>query len=234
MTIAVADRMKQYTKFYYPYVLDYRGRVYSDITYLTPQGQSYSKPLLELAEGRYLDDVGIRWLQIHIANVYGKDKEEYVERLAWFKDNESIILEVAKDPLGNLAHWVWTDSPYEFLAGCFAWLDHIEGREVHIAIQLDATCSGIQMYSGLLRDEIGAESVNVIGNKRNDIYQMVADRVNELLATNQFSHWIEYTDREQKTQSVYAVPVGKSMAPKYEELEVPDDYILKKGEEWVD
>ena len=67
------------------------------------------------------------------------------------------------------------------------------------------------MYSGLLRDKVGAESVNVIGKKRNDIYQMVADRVDVHLKNGNYSKWIEYTDKEGVTKSEYAEPVAKSM-----------------------
>jgi len=85
---------------------------------------------------------------------------------------------------------------FEYLAACMAWVDHKTGMPVHLPIQLDATCSGIQMYSGLLRDKVGAESVNVIGHTRNDIYQMVADRVDVHLKNGNYSKWIEYTDKE--------------------------------------
>ena len=233
-TLSIAEKMKGYSKLYFPYVFDYRGRVYSDVNFLTPQGQSYTKSLLELGEGRYLNEEGVYWLKIHTANVYGKDKEEYEERIKWFEDNEDTILRVASDPLTNLSDWAWADSPYEYLASCLAWKEHKEGREVHLAIQLDATCSGIQMYSGLLRDPIGAESVNVVGNKRNDIYQIVADKVNTYLEEGKYPYWVEYKDREGVEKSVYTVPIAKSMCVKYEEVEVPDDYILKKGEEWIE
>jgi len=210
-SIAVAERMKGYATLYYPYIMDYRGRVYADVNFLTPQGQHYTKSMLELADGRKLDDVGVRWLKIHTANVYGKDKELYDERVQWFDDNEELIVDISINPLDNIRHWVYTDSPFEFLAACMAWTDHKADMPVHLPIQLDATCSGIQMYSGLLRDKVGAEAVNVIGNKRNDIYQMVADRVDTHLKNGNYSKWIEYTDKEGKTKSEYTEPVANSM-----------------------
>lgn len=210
-SIAVAERMKEYATLYYPYIMDYRGRVYADVNFLTPQGQPYTKSMLEFADGCMLDDTGVRWLKIHTANVFGKDKEQYAERIEWFDANEKIILDVADNPLDNLKHWVYADSPFEYLASCMAWADYREGRAVHLPIQLDATCSGIQMYSGLLRDKVGAESVNVIGQQRNDIYQMVADRVDIHLKNGNYSKWIEYTDKEGQTKSEYAEPVARSM-----------------------
>ena len=213
-SISVAERMKQYTELYYPYMLDYRGRVYTNVTFLTPQGQHYVKSMLEFGEGRRLDEVGVRWFKIHTANVYGKDKEPYEDRIKWFDENENNILDVGLNPIDNLGDWVYTDSPFEYVAACLAWVDHKAGLEVHLPIQLDATCSGIQMYSGLLRDKVGAESVNVIGNNRNDIYQMVANRVNQHLEKGNYSKWIEYTDKEGIVKSEYTDPVAKSMIGK--------------------
>lgn len=210
-SIAVAERMKEYASLYYPYIMDYRGRVYADVNFLTPQGQHYTKAMLEFSEGRRLDATGLRWFKIHTANVYGKDKELYQERIDWFDANEQAIIDVGLNPLENMRYWVYADSPFEYLAACLSWVDHKAGMPVNLPIQLDATCSGIQMYSGLLRDKVGAESVNVIGNKRNDIYQMVADRVDIHLKNGNYSKWIEYTDKEGKTKSEYAEPVAVSM-----------------------
>ena len=210
-TLSVAEKMKEYQSIYFPYVFDYRGRVYSDVNFLTPQGQSYTKALLEFTEGRKLDDIGIFWLKVHTANCYGKDKEEYEERIEWFNTNEDTIINIGTDPMAYKADWVWSDSPFEYVAACIAWVEHKAGGEVHLPIQLDATCSGIQMYSGLLRDKLGGIAVNVIGNTRNDIYQLVADKVNGYLQDGHYSQWVEYKDREGVDKSTYTVPIAKSM-----------------------
>jgi DNA-directed RNA polymerase len=219
-TLSVADTMKHYGKLYYPYVLDYRGRVYSSVAFLTPQGQGYTKSLLEFGNGRHLTDIGVFWLKIHISNTYGNDKLSYEDRIEWVDNNLSTIIKVANDPMGNLKDWVWVDSPYEYLAACKAWRDHTEGKEIYLPIQLDATNSGVQMYSGLLRDPKGGQEVNVInkvvdGNiMRADIYQVVADKVNNYLKEGNYSKWVEYTDREGVTKSAYTVDVAKSMIGK--------------------
>jgi DNA-directed RNA polymerase len=211
LTLSVAEKMQKYEGIYYPYILDYRGRVYSDVNFLTPQGQHYTKAMLEFGDGEVLDKNGIFWLKVHLANTYGLDKKPYEERVKWVDDNEEMILRVAFDPTDNFSDWVWCDSPFEFFAACDAYMRSRMGEPVHLAIQLDATCSGIQMYSGLLRDREGALSVNVIGDTRNDIYQMVADRVNKHLEDNNFSQWIDYIDGEGKEHTLHAEPVGRSM-----------------------
>ena len=91
-----------------------------------------------------------------------------------------MVINIGRDPMNNLKY-LGDEDPLMFLAGCFAYCDHLDGKKVSLPLALDATCSGIQVYSGLLLDKTGAESVNVVGNKRNDIYEQVAVEANKLL-----------------------------------------------------
>jgi DNA-directed RNA polymerase len=170
--------------------------------------------MIKLAEPQHLNKTGVFWLKVHIANVYGLDKKEFEERVKWVEENESMILAIADDPLGTIQHWAYSDSPYEFLAGCFAYRDYIRTGKTDIPIQLDATCSGIQIYSGLLLDREGAEAVNVIGNTRNDIYQQVADKVNEYLLNGEYPESYSYKDSEGVTQTFYNKDLAKQIAGK--------------------
>jgi DNA-directed RNA polymerase len=210
-SLGTAKRMLKYKQFYYSYSLDYRGRVYPTSTHLNLLGTSEIKSLIEFGEGEYLTPDGLRWLKIHIANVYGLDKEPYDDRVSWVDDNYSMVLKVASEPLEQLSFLSEADSPFEFIAACMAYEDHLNGEPVHLPIQLDATCSGIQMYSGLLRDKVGAKSVNVIGSRRNDIYQQVADGVEGMLIRNEYEPIVSYTDSEGKMFSVLADKTANSL-----------------------
>jgi len=162
MTMGVVEKMKEFERFYYVYQLDYRGRVYPITDFYNPQSKGYVKAMLEFADGHYLDDKGVYWLKVHSANTFGMDKEPFSERIQWAEDNRQSMLEAAEDPLGSLGYWAMADSPFEFLAACMALSEHVKGNVVHLPIQLDAINSGVQMYSGLLRDKIGATSTAVI------------------------------------------------------------------------
>jgi DNA-directed RNA polymerase len=209
--LGTAKNMVKYKKYYYSYQLDYRGRVYPTSTHLNLLGTSDVKSMIEFGDGQYLTADGVRWLKIHIANVYGLDKEPYDDRVAWVDDNYDDIMKVAKDALGNTNLWADADSPFEYAAACMAYDDHLSGEPVHLPIQLDATCSGIQMYSGLLLDEIGAKSVNVIGDSRNDIYQQVADGVEFKLSNSEYDKIVSYTDSEGKMHSVLTDACANSL-----------------------
>ena len=148
-SIGTAKKMLKYEKFYYSYQLDYRGRVYPTSTHLNLLGTSEIKSIIEFGEGEYLTADGMRWLKIHLANVYGLDKEPYDDRVSWVDENYDNIMMVANDPLACTELWAYADSPFEYAAACMAYNDALSGEKVYLPIQLDATCSGIQMYSGL-------------------------------------------------------------------------------------
>lgn len=210
-SLDVAQKMIDYKKFWYVYQLDYRGRVYPHNEFLNPQCKSYIKAMLEFGNGLRLNEVGVYWLKIHIANCYGLDKEEFEDRIEFVEGSVETMLRIADNPMDNLKDWTYVDSPYEYLAGCYAYQDYLEGRPVNLPIQLDATCSGLQFYSGLLLDKQGAKAVNVIGQNREDIYQNVADRVNKKLVDGDYKKVMEYVDSEGVSKSVFTYKEAKSI-----------------------
>ena len=214
MALDVANEMVDYEEFYYPYQFDYRGRLYPVTNFLNPQSPKHIKALLEFSKGEVLNEEGVKWLKIHIANTYGLDKASFDERIKWTEAHISIILAIAKDPLDFVKDWAYCDSPYEFLASCFAYEDYTKGLPVYTPIQLDATCSGIQFYSGLLLDKEGAESVNVIGDTRQDIYQKVADKVNYYLEVGDYPKEILFKDSEGAERIAYTLVEASSIKGK--------------------
>lgn len=181
--LALADIYKDYERIYFPHNLDFRGRVYP-LPLLNPQGTDFCKSLLEFADGAPLGDSGVTWLAIQGANCYGLDKKPLEERIAWVYENTELILKTAKDPLTYL-EWAETDSPWEFLAFCFEWADFMEqGTDYvsHIPVAFDGSCSGIQHFSAMLKDEIGGTAVNLVpDDKVHDIYGIVAEHVKKAL-----------------------------------------------------
>lgn len=184
-TMTIAKQMKNFKAIYFPHNLDSRGRAYPLPAFLNPQGPDFTKALLEFAEGKpILTDVQAAWLAIAGANAYGNDKVSLQERVDWVQDNEEMIFSIAADPKSDL-RWTEASEPFQFLRFCMEWKgfwDHGFGYVSHMVVPVDATCSGLQHYSAMLRDETGGRSVNLIpGLARQDIYQDVADRVTEKL-----------------------------------------------------
>lgn len=219
--LKLAERFLKEEKIYFPQQLDYRGRVYSVPSYLSPQGQDWGKGLLEFGEAKPLENMdSVKWLAIHGANVYGQDKLSLDDRFLWVLENEENICAAAADPVNN-SFWKKADKPTQFLAFCFEWSDYIEACNngavfySRLPIAMDGSCNGSQIYSLLLRDEEGAKATNVIpsGDKPSDIYQIVADKVIDKLKVIQVTGQIRYTKTgqiayDEKTLSKHLLELG--------------------------
>ena len=182
--IRIAQQFEKYDTIWFPYQMDFRGRMYPIPVLLQPQGTDLAKGLLQFARGKTLDKNSVRWLEIHGANVYGYDKESYEKRIEWVKNSIEDIKQYAKDPL-QYRGWTKADKPFQFLAFCFeysAYLDNPNTFRTHLPIQLDGTCNGLQHYAALLKDKTGGSAVNLVdSDKPNDIYTKVAKKLEEKL-----------------------------------------------------
>lgn len=185
MGLDIAKRYNKFKEIYFPYQLDFRGRMYA-VPYLNPQSADHHKSLLRFAYGRKLGTEGWKWLAIHGANVAGNDKISLPDRVQWVLDHEEEILAIAKNPKENLS-WsgevggVKIDSPWQFLSFCFEWAGYCKFGEEFISklpVALDGSCSGIQHFSAMFRDEKGGAAVNLVpSDLPSDVYKIVADEV---------------------------------------------------------
>ncbi len=178
-TLSMANRFAQYDAIYFPHDLDSRGRAYPLVPFLNPQGTDYSKALLEFAQGKpiYAEDYSLYYLSIAIANAWGKDKLPLDERADWVEDNQKMLCEIAQDPTRDL-RWLQADEPFMALRGALEWAGYDaygDGYLSHMPVHFDATCSGLQHFSALLKDAEGGFYVNLTGEpERQDIYAAVA------------------------------------------------------------
>jgi DNA-directed RNA polymerase len=85
---------------------------------------------------------------------------------------------IADNPCGTVDEWGSVDSPVCFLAACLEWVGYLnEGNDFvsHVPVAFDGSCSGIQHFSAMLRDEIGGAAVNLVpSDSVKDIYGQVA------------------------------------------------------------
>jgi len=187
MALGIAKRYEKFRKIFFPYQLDFRGRIYA-VPHLNPQGSDYQKALLRFANGKPLGSEGWKWLAIHGANVAGFDKASFEDRVNWVQDNEDEIIAIARDPYqhrgwcGSVGQ-VEIDKPWQFLAFCFEWAGFVEYGESFVSklpVAMDGSCSGIQHFSAMLRDEVGGRAVNLApADLPQDVYQLVANKVLE-------------------------------------------------------
>ena len=186
--LKIANKFKNEPELYYVWTCDYRGRIYCLQPFINPQMDDSGKALLEFTEGKPLGEHGLKWLMIHGANEFGYDKATLKERVKWVEDHELEIINSAKRPLDGMKFWCDADDPFCFLAFCFEYTDYLEDPEnfiSHLPVQTDGTCSGLQHYSALLRDQIGGQVVNLTPTvEKSDVYSEVAQIVNVELQKN--------------------------------------------------
>lgn len=112
--------MKDEEGFYYPHNIDFRGRAYPMHPYLNHLGNDVCRGLLQFAEGRPLGQSGLRWLKIHLANLYagGVDKYSFDGRVEFTESHLDEIFDSADRPLEGKRWWLGAEDPFQCLAVC--------------------------------------------------------------------------------------------------------------------
>ncbi|OAA38808.1 DNA-directed RNA polymerase [Metarhizium rileyi] len=170
---------------YFPHNVDYRGRAYPMPTYLNHMGADHTRAILKFARGRELGERGLRWLKIHLANLYGLDKSNFDEREAFTNDNIANIIESATNPLNGSRWWLHAEDAWQCLAACFELKAALELQDPtkfvsQLPVHQDGTCNGLQHYAALGGDTWGAKQVNLEpGDRPADVYSAVADLVKQ-------------------------------------------------------
>lgn len=251
IALQTAEKFAQYEKIYFPWNIDYRGRCYPIPTAISPQGDDIQKALLLFAEPAPLaSDADTKWLAIHGANLAGRDKLPFAGRVAWIEEHAEQIKASAADPLS----YTWwsevakNDYPMEFLSFCLEWTRLCAYKEEHgtavgfvtgLPIAFDGTCSGLQHFSGLLRDEIGGAAVNLLPSDNvQDIYSIVADKVNTVLLKDAQSGTADgykydkqgnvVNDQEGKPRIVYGTKTLAQNWVSFNRLKYSQDGITRK------
>jgi DNA-directed RNA polymerase len=173
--------------FFLPHNMDFRGRCYPIPPYLSPTGDDMNRGLLMFADKKPLGKTGLRWLQIHLANVYGYDKMSFEERARFTQAHEAEIFESADNPLGGSRWWLKAEDPWQCLATCVEVTNALrspnpEEYQCGLPVHQDGTCNGMQHYAALGGDVQGAKAVNLEnGDRPSDVYSRVVDIVNKMI-----------------------------------------------------
>lgn len=216
-TIRLATSFAHEEAFYFPKVVDFRGRVYDCPSFLKPQGDDLSKGLLDFANGKPLGEDGAYWLAVHGANVWGEDKCPLDDRVAWVEANEQRICRTAEDPFAD-RWWVDADKPVQFLQFCFDWAGFCKRGFDHVSrtpVAMDGSCNGLQHLSAMLRDSVGGAAVNLLPSDRpQDIYTQVMEKVIVMLKERAANgeptaqKWLPLMKRKTVKRPVMTLPYG--------------------------
>lgn len=167
---------------YFPTCVDWRYRLYFKSN-LNPQGSDLQKALLQFGRAKPLGKRGLFWLKVHVATCFGYDKALFEERAAWVDLHYAEIERVADAPF-DTDSFKNADSPWCFLAACIDLVNAVRSGQPseylsRIPVAMDATNSGGQHFSAMLRDEIGGRLTNLYweGNQQKaDLYMDVKQR----------------------------------------------------------
>lgn len=174
--------------FYFPHNVDFRGRAYPIPTYLNHMGADHARGLMLFAKGKELGESGLRWLKVHLSNVYGYDKASLKDRENFAAENMDNIIDSVNNPLKGKRWWLQAEDPWQCLATCHelkAAMDLPDPTKFvsHLPVHQDGTCNGLQHYAALGGDTWGARQVNLEpGDRPADVYSAVADLVKESIA----------------------------------------------------
>ena len=192
ITIKIAETYIN-SSFYLTHNCDWRGRIYTQSFYLDYQGSDLSTGLLELEKGALLTERGLYYLYIYGANCHGENdisKKTFEERIEWVKSNMNLILNMDKEFI------LKAESPFLFSAFCLVLIkyDKDPNTPINFPVSLDATCSGMQHFSGLLLDFELASQVNLLqDNKVNDVYKSLVNPINKAINIYGMDNFTEYS-----------------------------------------
>lgn len=167
-------------RMWFPVFVDSRGRWYYRGS-PNPQGSDMSKGVLHFADKKPLGKRGLFWLKVHIANSFGFDKKDMETRAAW-TDQHWEAIERALDAPEDYPDVWGTDAPWVMYSAAYELREAYRSGDPYsyecgVPVAKDATCSGLQHFSALLRDPIGGKFVNLTESTgtKEDIYMKVAD-----------------------------------------------------------
>ncbi|BEQ12888.1 putative RNA polymerase [Pseudomonas phage Ep4] len=165
---------------YFPTYFDWRGRLYFR-SRVNPQSSDFVKAVLQFGNKKQLGARGVYWLKVHVATCYGFDKRGMDTRACWTDENLPLIRQAVADHIDS-DFFRAADSPWCFYVAARELLRALDSGspetwESGVPVAMDATCSGMQHLSALLRDPVGGMFTNLMPNKgdeKEDIYAAVA------------------------------------------------------------
>ena len=168
--------------FYLNVNIDWRSRIYTQSFYLDYQGSEFSLALINLYEGKKLDDNGRFFFNVYGANVYnenGINKKSLKQRSDWVEQNLENIYNMDKDFI------IKAESPTIFAAFCLTMRKLRDNPDymVYNPVYLDATCSGVQHFAAMVLDLELSKYVNLIktNNDVNDFYSALIPKINKAI-----------------------------------------------------
>jgi|MDSW01.2.fsa_nt_gb DNA-directed RNA polymerase len=168
--IAMAKEYKHKT-FFLTWFVDWRGRFYTQQSWLQPQSTDFEKAMLRFREGCRLTSASMPWIYSSIGKAFLGSRVSFRERISWTAKNHALLNAVAEDPIGNVKEWSDADEPWRFLQLCFEWHSVVTTKAEKfwkVPVEVDASASGLQLLSAMRRDPVGMQYANLLPPESDD------------------------------------------------------------------
>ena len=162
--IAMSKQYK-FKTFYLSWSLDWRGRYYTQQSWLTLESTDFERSLIKFHDGCKLNADALYWCKAAIGAAFNGSRKSLNERVKWTEDNQELIKVIAENPESTITEWESAKDPWQFLQLCFEWNDVvITGKEKFwkVPIAADSTSSGFQLLSAMRRDPVGMKYANLL------------------------------------------------------------------------
>jgi len=210
MRLLIADDLKDLA-FWHAYSSDFRGRCYTQSSFLSPQSGDFDCGMIQFAKGVKVNTEDLYWMRVNLANRWDQDKGSFDDRAKWVEDNLQMLCDIYRDPEGTVTLWedkkAKKNVSFRRLADTIDYFTALETGYSYVPKNLDGTCNGIQHWVGITLDEILAPLVNVVNtDKPGDMYKFIAhNATNKMIEERNdnayfdmfLTHW-EHTEEDKK------------------------------------
>ncbi len=155
----------EFKTYFLSWSLDWRGRFYSQQSWLTPLSTDFEKSLMKFRDGCKLNAEALDWCKSALGAAYNGTRISFQQRIQWTDDNAALLKRIADDPLSSIAEWEVAKEPWQFLQLCLEWNDVVVTKKEKfwkVPIGADSTASGLQLLSAMRRDPVGMKYANLL------------------------------------------------------------------------
>ena len=197
-SVSLAARFLEFPRFYLSWSCDYRGRMYSQQSFLHQQSSDFERALLRFSDGCKLDARGEYWAAQAVGSAFLGTKVSFKKRTDWTYENRDLIEAISNDPITLSSQWENCSEPWQFLQLAMEWNRVVLKKEKHlwdVPIGADSTASGLQLLSAMRRDPKGMKWTNLFQSESPstpplDAYLEVLRIASELAIQKKETSWL--------------------------------------------
>jgi DNA-directed RNA polymerase len=174
--------------FYLPVFMDFRGRIYPLVNYLTYQGGDVARSLLNFQRTKY-SGKNNNHILIYLCNVFGLNKLSMKNRIVWAREHIPNMLDLYENNREKFyeVYLCNAKEKAQFMSCALEifkalWLYGGDYSQCKLPVLFDATCSGMQHLSALTTNLDLAVLVNLTGADLKDFYSHCGEMVSKVIA----------------------------------------------------